>query len=268
MPEATIDSLTLTESGRLYLASLKSEARQEQTSEVNRFCRWYGSERHMMELRGIDIERYALDNASAVDADRRLSVLRQFLTYAKKQAHTSENLAVHVRLRRASGSSGNGSGETIAADRIEVTSEGLANLQREIEELRGQRPLIAQKLKAAMADKDFRENAPLDAAREEQAHIEARIRELDAMLKRTVVVEGGRGGGTAQMGCRVHLRDVQSGREVVYLLVGPGEVSAGEGKISVSSPVGRALVDRSEGDEVEVSAPSRSFRYRIEKVER
>ncbi len=69
------------------------------------------------------------------------------------------------------------------------------------------------------------------------------------------------------MGCRVRLRDLDSGREVTFTLVGPGEVNANEGKISVSSPVGRALVDRVAGDDVEVSAPSRTFRYRIEAVE-
>ena len=70
-----------------------------------------------------------------------------------------------------------------------------------------------------------------------------------------------------RLGSHVRLRDLQSDREVFYILVGPGEVNAAEGKISVASPVGRALLDHVTGDEVEVVAPSKTFRFRIESIE-
>lgn len=264
MPGPAADSITLADATQDYLASLSPAARQEQTPEMQRVVRWFGAGRRVADLRGSDVERYAEENARAADAEGRLKVLRAFLTYAKKSRLTTDNLSTHVRLRRA------GSGATVEApgeDRIEVTADGLAALRRELEALRAQRPKIAEALRAAMADKDFRENAPLDAAREQQAHVEARIREMEAMLKRAVVVETVGGGSTARLGSRVRLRDLQTDREVSYVLVGPGEVNAAEGRISVASPVGRALIDRAAGEEVEVVAPSRTFRYRIEAID-
>jgi transcription elongation factor GreA len=264
VPEATTDTISLADAGQRYLQSLQPAARQEQTPEVNRFIRWYGGERPFSSLLGNTIESYTQENARATDAQRRLDVLRSFLAWAKKSGITPDNLGVHIRLRRTSSSS---SSDTINPDKIEMTADGRTALEGELESLRAQRPKIADALRTAMADKDFRENAPLDAAREQQAHLEARIRELESMLKRAVVVEGGLGGGLARMGCRVKLHDLQSGREVTYTLVGPGEVNANEGKISVASPVGKALIDRAIGEEVEVQAPSRVFRYRIESVD-
>jgi transcription elongation factor GreA len=261
VPEATTESINLADAGQRYLGSLQAAARQEQTAEITRFVRWYGGDRPINSLIGAMIERYAEENTRATDAARRMDVLRAFLAYAKRTGMTADNLAVHIRVRRAaSSSSGN---DTLNSDKIEMTAEGRSALEQELESLRAQRPKIAEALRSAMADKDFRENAPLDAAREQQAHLEARIRELESMLKRATIVEGGARGGLARMGARVRVQDLQSSREMSYTLVGPGEVNANEGKISVSSPVGRALVDRAVGEEVEVVAPSRTFRYRI-----
>jgi transcription elongation factor GreA len=265
VPEGSVDSISLTDAGQRYLASLPPADRQKFTPEVNRFVRWFGGDRFVDDLRGIDIERYTNENATALEAELRLSALRSLLSYAKKTGMTRESLAGHVRLRRT-GAAASGA-ETVNVDRVEVTEEGRAALERELESLRAQRPKIAEALRSAMADKDFRENAPLDAAREQQAHLEARIRELESMLKRAVVVKNHAQGGVVRMGSRVRLRDLHSDREVHYVLVGPGEVNAAEGKISVASPVGRALVDRAQGEEVEVVAPSKTFRYRIEAVE-
>jgi transcription elongation factor GreA len=261
--ETTTESTTVADAVQSYLASLPVKARQEQTPEMNRLVRWSGADRRLSDIRVIEMERYVETVNKSVDAENRLKVLRSFLSFARKNGLVSDNLNAVVRPRRTGG----GSTQTaMNEERLDVTAEGLAALERELEALRAQRPQIAEALRAAMADKDFRENAPLDAAREHQAHVEARIRELEAMLKRAVVVETG-GGHTIRLGSRVRLRDLQNGREVRYVLVGPGEVNASEGKISVSSPVGRALVDRRPGEEVEVAAPARTFHYRIEEIE-
>jgi transcription elongation factor GreA len=260
----TFVETTLADAGQAYLASLQPGPRQEQSPDVQRFVRWFGAARRLADLRGADIEQYAAEQATTADAEQRLTTVRAFLTYLKRAGLTDVNLGVHVRVRRAGSSlSGDSGGE----EKIEVTADGLAALQAELEALRAQRPRIAEALRAAMSDKDFRENAPLDATREQQAHVEARIRELEALLKRAVVVESGTTGPAARLGSRVRLRDLQSGREVHYVLVGPGEVNAAEGRISVASPVGRALVGHLPGDEVEVVAPARTFRYRIEAIE-
>lgn len=264
MPEATVDSIRLADAGQRYLASLSASVRQEQTAEVNRFVRWFGGERPLKDLRAFEIENYAEAVVNATDAEARMRAVKGFLAYAKKTGMTPDNKSVHVRLRRTGGTNNT---EAVADDKIEVTAEGLAALRNELEALRAQRPKIAEALRNAMADKDFRENAPLDAAREQQAHMEARIRELESMVKRAVIADHTGASGAIRLGSRVRLRDLESDRELLYVLVGPGEVNAAEGRISVSSPVGRALVNHAQGDEIDVVAPSRTFRYRIESVD-
>jgi len=149
-----------------------------------------------------------------------------------------------------------------------MTPEGYAERVKELDDLRDQRPHIAEDLRAAMADKDFRENSPLDAVRERQAWVEARIRELEQMLKVAVVVETSGGpSDTTRVGCRVVVRDLDSTEERHFTLVSPTEVNPREGKISIASPVGRALLDRSTGEEVEVMVPKGRLRLKIESIE-
>ena len=94
---------------------------------------------------------------------------------------------------------------------------------------------MAEDLRRAMADKDFRENAPLDAARENQAHLEARIRDIETTLKHAVTVGSTtrRPDATAGVGSRIVLRNLKFRAEVRYMLVSPSEVNPAEGKISI-----------------------------------
>jgi transcription elongation factor GreA len=135
--------------------------------------------------------------------------------------------------------------------------------------LKALRPKIREDLKRAMEDKDFRENAPLDAARAAQGYNEGRIREIEMNLDRAVEVKDQNGGlgNSVQIGSKVVLRNLSSDREVSYTLVRPGDVNPGEGRISFESPVGQALLQHQAGDEVEVAAPSGTLRFRVERIE-
>jgi transcription elongation factor GreA len=121
-----------------------------------------------------------------------------------------------------------------------------------------------------MADKDFRENAPLDAARNEQAHLEARIREIEVTLRKAVVLDGSNAVEAnvdiARIGDAVTIRDLRTGGEKTYTLVNTDEVRAGQGKISIASPVGKAVYQHRVGEEVDVEAPAGTFRVRIESI--
>ncbi|MFQ6019664.1 MAG: GreA/GreB family elongation factor [Dehalococcoidia bacterium] len=152
---------------------------------------------------------------------------------------------------------------------MELTSAGHAALEAELKALGAQRPAIAEELRLAMSDKDFRENAPLDVAREKQAHLEGRIREIEVTLKNAVIHENRRRetASWVRLGSTVLLRNVSSGATVRYTIVGPNEADAQKGKISDASPVGRAILERRQGDEVEVEAPAGVMRFRIEQVE-
>jgi transcription elongation factor GreA len=147
-----------------------------------------------------------------------------------------------------------------------VTLDGLAALERELEDLKGRRPEIAEQLRAAMADKDFRENAPLDAARDAQAHLEARIRAIEDQLRHAVIIDPDQKGGRANVGSTVRVMNLKVGREQTFHLVSPNEVDPSNGKISVESPVGQAVINHGVGDEVTVRAPSGELQLRVLEV--
>jgi len=250
----------------MFVASLPSEVRQDCQAEVHRFARWFGADRPIAELRAYDVELFAKSlGAGTPDAVRRAEVVRSFLTFAKKERLTSTNLATALRLSKSPKPGG-----TVVARRLkktQLTEEGHASLNAELVTLKEQRPVIAEELRLARLDKDVRENAPLDAALDRQGHLEARIRELDALLKHAEVIGGGADSGSkAHLGCTLQVRDLASGAAVRYTLVSPSEVSPAQGKISVASPVGRALIERAVGDEVEVLVPAGILRFRIEEI--
>ncbi len=138
----------------------------------------------------------------------------------------------------------------------EISPEGKAEAEAELEELREEkRPRIVAAIKAAREEGDLSENAEYHAAKDEQGHLEARIRMLEDLLANAEVVEAPTG-DTAQVGSRVRFRDADAGEEKEITLVHRLEASMSEGKLSAESPVGRALLGSSVGDTVSFETPS------------
>ena len=191
--------------------------------------------------------------------------MKKFLAFANKAGYTTTNLGTHLRIKRGSRRTNN----VPALQAIEMRDEDKAALVTELESLKVQRPQIIDDIKRAMADKDFKENAPLDAARERQAYVESRIRKLEMTIDLAVIVEAAEGpkGDVVQLGSTVVLRNLNADKDVSYTLVRPAEVNASQGRISFQSPVGQAVLKKRPGDEVEVVAPSGTIRFRIERVE-
>ena len=252
----------------MFLAGLPPDERRDAQAEVHRFVRWYGAERRLSELNGHEVSKYPESlGLSLAGAARKLEPVRAFLAFARKKGFTPTNLSVLIRPPKPP--------KAIKAPRRVVgrvpealTPEGIAALEAELEELRSRRPVLAAELQRAMSDKDFRENAPLDALRDQQGHLESRIRDIESALHNAVLVEkADEPGSEVSIGATVQLRNLKSGALLKYTVVSPREVNASEGKISIDSPVGRALVTRREGEEVEVTAPAGSLRFRIEKIE-
>ena len=252
----------------MFLAGLPADERKDAQAEVHRFVRWYGAERRLSELNSHEVSKYPDSlGVTLTDAARKLEPVRSFLAFAKKKGFTATNMAVQIRPPK-----------TVKAikiprrlmvrEREALTREGIAALQAELEELRSRRPVLAEELQRAMSDKDFRENAPLDALRDQQGHLESRIRDVEAALHSAVLVEkAGSPKSEVELGSTVHLRNLKSGTMLKYTVVSPREVNPTDGKISIDSPMGRALLARGEGEEVEVAAPAGSLRFRIEKIE-
>lgn len=261
-----MSTVTLLEAATQYAASLDGDARASAQAEVNRFVRWYGANRLTAELRGHDISLYGEElGAATAEAKRRADQVRAFLTFLKKKGMTSTSLAPHLRLKKSATVLASGAKER---REVELTAEGHEALKAELETLEAQRPRVREEIRRAMLDKDFRENAPLDAAKERQAHLESRIQEIEETLKQAVVVgKRDRGGVRVGIGSTVAVTNLSSGASLHYTIVGANEGDAAAGKISNVSPIGKALVDKSEGEEVEVSVPAGVLRLRIENIQ-
>lgn len=261
-----MSTVSLLEAATQYLATLQGDAHAQARAEVNRFVRWYGANRAAVELRGHDVSLFGEELGPATEeAKRRADQVRHFLAFLKKKGLISTSLAPHLRLKKSSKAVTVGGG---ARRVVEVTAEGHEALKVQLEELKEQRPRVREEIRLAMLDKDFRENAPLDAAKEKQAHLEAQIREIEETLKHAEIVEGGDAGGSrVRTGSTVEVTDLRTGASRRYMIVGSNEGNAAEGKISNASPIGKALLERGEGNEVEVSVPAGVLRLRIDKIQ-
>lgn len=151
------------------------------------------------------------------------------------------------------------------AKTIKITDEGLKKLQAELETLKTEgRADIAEKIKIARGYGDLSENSEYDEAKNEQAKLEARIVEIEAMLKNVEIIEDIKGKAkTVVIGVKVKVMDEEYGEEEEYRVVGSTEANSREGKISDESPMGKALLGKKIGDEVTVEAPGGEFKVKI-----
>ena len=154
------------------------------------------------------------------------------------------------------------------AKKVVLTREGLRNLEKEIEDLKvNKRKEVAAKIKEAREQGDLSENAEYDAAKEEQAKIEARIEEIEKMFKNVDVFDDDDvDESKVSIGCKVVIRDVEYDDDLEFKIVGSTEANSLEGKISNESPVGIALIGKSEGDVIEVEVPAGVVKYEILKI--
>ena len=155
-----------------------------------------------------------------------------------------------------------------SAEKVPMLAEGHEMLSEELRRLKSvERPAVVEAIEEARAHGDLSENAEYHAAKERQGQIEASIADLEDRLSRAMVIDPTRlGGDKVVFGATVTLID-EDERQVRYQLVGQAEADARFGRISYSSPLGRALIGRQAGDEVEVSTPSGDRYYEIAKIE-
>jgi len=154
-------------------------------------------------------------------------------------------------------------------ERILLTRTGAERLRAELKRLKStDRPQVIAAIAEARAHGDLSENAEYHAAKEQQGLIEARIRELESNLSAAEVIDPATlgGGGKVVFGARIELYDEQQDAEVAYQLVGNLEADIEQGRISIRSPIGRALVGKSEGDEITVDAPAGKRVYEVLKI--
>ena len=151
-----------------------------------------------------------------------------------------------------------------------LTYEGLKKYESELEELKvNKRQEVAQKIKEAREQGDLSENAEYDAAKDEQRDIEARIEELEKLLKNAEVVDEDEVDlDKISIGCKVKILDVEFDEELEYKIVGSTEANSLKGKISNESPVGHALMGHMVGDIVEVETQVGTIEYKVLEIQK
>jgi transcription elongation factor GreA len=153
-------------------------------------------------------------------------------------------------------------------ERIPMTAEGHAALQAELKVLKSvERPSIIAAISEARSHGDLSENAEYHAAKEKQSFIEGRISELDDKLARADIIDISRlSGSKIRFGATVTIIDVDTEEAFTYKIVGEDEADVKAGKISITSPIARALIGKEEGEEAEVAAPAGARAYEVSKV--
>ena len=259
---------SLSEALSQYLSQVKGKENRDGRQELTRFIQWCGRDRGVDDLTPPEIGDYA-ETAGiwGGDSPTRLKSVKAFLAHLKEKGFISVSLAPHLKAPKTK-KRPNRVFVKSTTEQAELSPEGYANLQARLEMLKDGRVRVIADIQRAMADKDFKENAPLDAAKERQGLIESSIRDLEGILATAVVsppptTEQRR----VVIGSKVTLKDTSSGKEVRYILVDSRESDPVTGKISSVSPVGKALMNRTIGEEVQIAVPKGTLNYVIEKVE-
>jgi transcription elongation factor GreA len=154
-------------------------------------------------------------------------------------------------------------------ERVPMTILGFKRLEDELQRLKAvERPRIIAAISEARAHGDLSENAEYHAAKEQQGMNEARVADLEDKISRADVIDTSKlSGDSVKFGATVSLEDDDNGDKVKYTIVGDLEANLREGKISISSPIARALIGKVKGDNVEVTTPKGSRSFQVLKVE-
>lgn len=253
---------------------VKKSAR-EGSQELRKFLRWSG-DREVGRFTPHDMEQYAKEvgQSGADAAQQRLLPVKAFVDYWKDQGWTDKKLATHLRPPRSKARGGARASVRPVARPVEdeptfLSQEGYDRLVQQVEELKSERVVVTQEIRRAMADKDFRENAPLDAAKERQGRIETQIRHLEATIANAQILAASTNGSDvtrSAVGTKITIRDKDSGEVLDYTLVDAREADIAVGRISIQSPVGQALLDLESGAEVSVPTPKGTLTYVVQGI--
>jgi len=268
-PQSIKQGVSLGETATRFLSSVSSDDKSQAHQEVFKFVRWFGEDRMSNTLAGQEVVNYSeqVYTSTNLSTDH-LNIIKKFLQYAHKEYYTATNLGIHIKIKKATGKTSAGIASR-ADEPILLTQQGYEEAKQKLARLQRERPRIAEEIRKAAADKDFRENAPLQAAREQMGHLEGQVKELEDTLRRAKVVET-----EQEKGLRISIGDTaiieeQSANErISYTLVSSREANVMLRKISVASPLGQAIFNKEIGETVSVNAPSGVIIYRIIEIQK
>ncbi len=264
----------------LYVRSLKTGGKPKSRGKINiaeksvdynalhHFVQYFSPDTPVQKLTPADIGAYAESvngTGNTPKATEHLQAVKELLAYAKKvEELTEENLARYVRIRKPRSRAG---ATFVSSEQqpIELTQEGHTQLVGQLDRLQTENEALVREIRRARADGDVTENSPLDAAREEQGRVEARIQEITTTLEKSVIIDEAqaRAAKVVKIGARVSVEDKNSGRRTSYTLVNRTEANPLEARISDDSPMGRALLGKKVDDLVDVDTPRGRMRYGV-----
>ena len=257
-------SISLGDLANLYLAAAPDMQASEVRQDIFKFIRWYGEDKEVASLTGQEIAIYSGQfTTPTAKSAQHLNAVKAFLSHAFKCGITTSNLGNYIKIKKVPTKNSNSVTHKIE-EPIIMTTQGYRELKRKLTTLKEERPKITEEIRRAAADKDFRENAPLEAAREKQGYLEGQIRDIENTLKRAKIAKPTNDRSLRiSIGDTTTISDMISGEKITYTLVGPKEANISLGQISVVSPMGQALLNKEEGAVFEVNAPSGTLQYKI-----
>ncbi len=267
LDQSSPDELTVQSAITEYITTISDdEDKRKVHPELSKFGRWLGPTRVLIELKPSDISPYSETfGASASDTNKeRVATVKDFLNYVKKRGYIETSLAPHLRVRKAAINTTRGGAIRRRNTEVRITQKGFDEMVERRDLYRQELIRVAGDIERAAASGDVRENAPLEAAREEQAMLQAQINRLESTIKVAQIIdEADRSTDQVELGSWVRLAKEGTDLEVEYQVVAANEANPLNGKISDISPVGKAILERKVGNEVTVKAPAGEQRFKI-----
>jgi len=276
---------TLIKSVNLYTNRMRKSRKETIKNDLSSFIQWltislenksYDENTNLENINLNIIEPFFIEQYVQItnlkhsnqNASKKLTVARDYLNYIHTEGFTESNLGNHIRNKkgRRSGSVSLKS-KVHKGDFVEISKEYHDSLEKELNVKYKEREDVVVDINKAAADKDFRENAPLEAAREKQGLIESQIKTIEETLRKSVIFNTKRSNKKnkiAQIGSKVTL-EKENKRTKINLVASP-EADVNLSKISLESPLGKALLGKGENDHVTISAPAGEIKYKIVKV--
>ena len=276
---------TLIKSVNLYTNRMRKSRKETIKNDLSSFIQWltislenksYDENSNLENINLNIIEPFFIEQYVKItnlkhsnqNASKKLTVARDYLNYIHTEGFTESNLGNHIRNKkgRRSGSVSLKS-KVHEGDLVEISKEYHDSLEKELNVKYKEREDVVVDINKAAADKDFRENAPLEAAREKQGLIESQIKTIEETLRKSVIFNTKRSNKKnkiAQIGSKVTL-EKENKRTKINLVASP-EADVNLSKISLQSPLGKALLGKGENDHVTISAPAGEIKYKIVKV--
>ena len=264
------DKVSLGEGASHYLATLPEDNRSINRQEIHNFVRWYGWDRDFSGLGASEVSKYAERLAQAdADSSARMRIVKAFLNYANKEGWSRENLAIGLKISPGKNKPARSSVRKVGVEPVPMNQSRFDEMTAELASLKTRRIEVIGDVQRAAADKDFKENAPFHAAREQKSLIEGKIMEIEQTLERVVITENSHEiSQTISIGDTLILQETLSQTEMRCTIVNPKEVEPSKGKISAASPVGKASLGKREGETITVAVPSGKRQYLIKCIER